>query len=221
MHHFLLLLTILLFTCCSRTYDQNGQLSYHDNGTKKPLASLAPVFDHARSDCEWSLSEELSDMIEQKLLQEQKIYLTQDFKPIANNKEGQKNMHIFLDSTDWIKEMQTNSEFVIFVELLKHDLAPSNSDHHLLSSATKKSYNLDVSLRIKVIDLRQNKARVILQEILHQSFYIPFEYSRVAYKKDPWTRAMFSLSPIGMAHVQIVKKICAQIQDYILLAKTQ
>lgn len=72
-----------------------------------------------------------------------------------------------------------------------------------------------------MIDLRQNHGKVILQEILHQSFFIPYEYTRVTYKKDPWTRAMFSLSPIGMAHIQIVKKITAQIQDYILLAKTR
>ena len=221
MNTFLLLLITLLFSSCYKFQEKNSQSAYHDSGKKKPIVSFVPVFDHAEAICEWSLSEELSDMIEQKFLHEERVFLIQDFKPLSTNKEVQKNMHIFLDATDWINEVQTNSEFVVFVELLKHNLSTNNCGQHLLSTATKKSYNLDISLRIKVVDLRRNHSKVILQEILHQSFFIPFEYTRVVYKKDPWTRAMFSLSPIGMAHIQIVKKICTQIQDYILLAKTQ
>lgn len=219
MRVFFLLLSCLFFASCAARFDHQAQYIYHDDGTAKPKIALIPVFDRSGIEFSWNLSDELTEMIESKLNQTGQFYLTQDFETLGKVLANQADLNPFFEEISWIKESNSATEFLIFVELVEHKLTPSDSKG-IFSLTMLQSYTLDTSIRVRVMDIRHENPKVILQEITQHSFHIPWRFTSFDYKKSGWSKTTFYLSPIGSAHSQMVKRITKQIQDYILIAKS-
>jgi hypothetical protein len=219
MRTFFLILSCLFFVSCAGRFDHRAQYVYHDDGTAKPKVALIPVFDRSGAETSWNLSDELTEMIENRMDQTGQFYITQDFETLGKVLMNQADLNPFFEEMNWVKESNSATEFLIFVELVEHKVTPSNSKG-IFSLTMLQSYTLDMSIRIRVIDIRGQSPKVILQEITQQSFHIPWRFTSFDYKKSGWSKTTFYLSPMGSAHAQMVKRITKQIHDYILLAKS-
>ena len=112
------------------------------------------------------------------------------------------------------------SEFVVFLEITQHRALLPQSNLEISSWGTPMSYNLDMSARIKVIDIRKDTPKVILQEVISNNFYLPNKYAYNTYSKVEWGKQNFFKTPLGKAHLQFVDKIVDHISSYVLLFKS-
>ncbi|MBS0584928.1 MAG: hypothetical protein JSR76_01335 [Verrucomicrobia bacterium] len=213
---FAILVALVASSCAQRaSYPYAAQLTHHENGTPKPKVALVPILDHTSGEIPPSLSQDLTENLFSRLFTSGKFYLTFDFEVLA--KHASLDNSPFLDDIDWIKESASPTEFLVFIELVEHKMTPNSEG----AVSFVQSYNLDVSMRVKVLDLRASKPRVILQELFQETFYIPWRFTSFETKKGSWQKAAMYLSLISSAHTDLLKKISTQIEDYILLAKWQ
>jgi hypothetical protein len=204
------LLTILAIGC-TRTTD--FMTRYHEDGRAKPVASIASVIDTTSFDAAWSLSDELTSMIGAQIGQSGKIYLTaKEDDVFSENPFGQ--------DLSWIKREFPDREFAVFLELVEHEIVPVSKAKKDLPSQEVSS-NLNIALRLRVVDVRTAMPKIVLQEMVRESYFIPKTLIPTDYNSIVWGTSEFLRSPMGIAHTEIVKEVSSRISDYILLAKSR
>jgi hypothetical protein len=211
-----LFLIVCLSTGCSSRSQYSEQFQYEDDGRAKPKVALVPVFDHSKSTTPWSLSEEFSEAIEERFFQSEKFFLTADLRVLGKTQGSSSEVSPFYGDISWLSEINSQSEFVVFVELLEHTLSAKPPTGLKMTTP----YTLTISFRIRVVDLREEQPKVILQELQQETFNLSWHTASVNYKKDGLGKMTFRFSPLGLAHGQMTKKITGQVQDYILIAKS-
>jgi hypothetical protein len=78
-----------------------------------------------------------------------------------------------------------------------------------------------MAVKMRVVDLRGYKPKIVLQEMIRDTYYIPKNAIPVDYKICGWGTDDFIKSPMGLAHSQLVLEISSRISDYIQLAKSR
>lgn len=210
----LLLFTFsLLFSGCSPN-NSSEQTTYHKDGRAKPKVALLPVIDSSESSLPWSLSQEFTEGLQGRFLKQSNLFLLHDYNVIRLKK----GINPFTEESSWLQEMESSAEFVVFVEIAEHSLIPK-TDESLFNISNAPSYHLNVNVRVKVVDMRQKQPKTILQEIFQENYTIPWQLSSIDYSKTSWGKTSFFISPMGLAHAGLMRKISAQIEDYILLAQ--
>jgi hypothetical protein len=211
-----ILAVVCLLTGCSSRSQYGQQFQYEDDGRAKPKVALIPVFDHSKSTSDWSLSEEFSETIQERFFQSGKFFLTSDLQVLGKTQGSSSEISPFSGDISWLSEINSPSEFVVFVELLEHTLLAKPPTGLKITTP----YVLTISFRVRVVDLREEKPKVILQELQQETFNLSWHSVSINYKKDGLGKTAFHFSPLGLAHNQMAKKITTQIQDYILIAKS-
>lgn len=201
--------TILAVGCSNRCKDCEST-RYHEDGRAKPIAALPMMIDTTSFDTPWSISEELTAAIAQTISKGGKIYVqSQDDFAIAANP--------FSGDLAWAKREFPNQEFVVFLELAEHEIT-ANAKY---ATQQDVSNNLNMGIRIRVVDLRGPAPKVVLQEMVRDSYYIPKTLFPVDYNLVCWGTEEYTKSPMGIAHSQIAREIAMRISEYILLAKSR
>ncbi|MCB1109785.1 MAG: hypothetical protein KDK64_02300 [Chlamydiia bacterium] len=211
-------LCFALFGCSTYTsYDQATR--FHDDGRAKPTVAFIPVFDRSSAEIGWSLSEEFTSQLRTRLQKRSNFYLSSPDivnQVIADLSEED---NPFSTQTDWIKEAFQNQEFVVFAELVEHDIHTKPLKGSFIDKLTP-STELSLTMRIRVFDLRGDQPEVILQEFVHQDHLIPKPSNLQESNPERWKKMTFMVSPMGLAHAQFSKEVVKRIEDYILLSKS-
>lgn len=202
------LLIALAAVSCNRT--QNDEMSkFHEDGRIKPSVAIASLLDTTTFDTSWSLSEELTQGVMSQIGATGQIFVhSQAESPFTENPFG----------TDlaWMKREFQGEEFVAFLELVEHEFVPVGSKE---ASINESSTNLNMSVRLRVVDLRAAAPRIVLQEMIRDQYFIPKTLIPTDYSIDVWGTQGFRRTPMGIAHSQLIEQISSRIADYILLAK--
>lgn len=210
------LLLPLLFTGCIRSSD-DPQLKYHEDGRKKPKVAFFELRDTSGAELPWNLSQELTTELADRIKKIDKLYYIQEDDISWQYPIQPEKLTPFRDD-NWLKENPPNVEFVVFTELLEHDILPRDPT---LDPQKKQAYNLSMSVRLKVVDLRADVPKVVLQEIVSASQYIPSQLATIDYGKTQWGKTLYSVTPVGLAHSKIVKAVTKRVEDYVLLARSR
>ncbi len=64
-----------------------------------------------------------------------------------------------------------------------------------------------MSVRVRVIDVREKTPKVVLQEIVEQSHHVPRQFTKANFNQVPWGDEAFDISPLGIAHDQLCKEL--------------
>ncbi len=214
-----LTLCLILFGCSSNgNYDQVTR--FHDDGRAKPVVAFIPVFDRSNAQVGWSLSDEFTDQLRGRLHKQNSFYLNtpDEINQIVANLSAEDNP--FSTNTDWIKDAFDHHEFVVFAELVEHDIHLKPLKGNFVDKITPSS-ELSLSMRVRVFDLRGSHPEVILQEFVHQNYLIPKPSNLNNPNPEKWKKVTFIVSPMGLAHTQFSKEIIKRIENYILLSKSQ
>lgn len=202
-------LSLYVAGCCHRC-DENTVTRYHEDGRAKPIAALPMMIDTTSFDASWSISEEFTSSIAAALNQEGKIFVqSHDDFAIASTP--------FFDDLSWVKREFSSQEFTVFLELVEHELAPASKT----PSGQEVANNLNMGVRIRILDLRGSDPKIVLQEKISDSYYIPKTLFPIDYNKVGWGTEEYKNSPLGIAHSRLVKEIAARVSEYILLAKSR
>lgn len=214
----LFILCMTPFGCSRNVYEQATR--YHDDGRSKPIIALVPVFDRSGAEFSWSLSEEFTDHLRQVFLKKNNFYI---------NTPEQINTEIgalseandpFAKDISWVSNAFKKEEFVVFTELVEHDIHPKRGKGSFFDKFTP-SCEISLTMRVRIFDLRGDEAEIVLQELIHQSHLIPKPSDPSQQNPDQWKKFTFSITPLGLAHSQFVKEVSKRIEDYILLSKSR
>ena len=216
---YFLALCIATFGCISKNKEDQAT-RFHEDGRIKPIVALFPVFDRSGTDIGWSLSDEFTDHLRERILNQNNFYLN---TPEALH-EVAAHLHEkhqpFTANTEWIKAAFKNHEFVVFTELVEYDIHDKPLTGNFLEKITPSS-ELVMTMRIRIFDLRSPHPEIILQELIHQTHLIPRPLAINEPQPERWKKFTFYISPMGLAHTQLVKEVEQRIEEYILLAKGQ
>lgn len=216
----LLFVISLTFFSCSSNSNHDQATRFYDDGRAKPIVAFVPVFDRSNAEMGWDLSEEFTEQLKSRLLKGNNFFLStrDEISAAAITLSSENNP--FLNNTDWIKEAFQNHEFIIFTELVEHDIHPKPLRGNFIDKITPSS-EISLTMRVRVFDLRGKTPEVILQEFVHQDHVIPKPSNLNEPNPEKWKKMTFSVSPLGLAHAQFSKEIAKRIEDYILISKGQ
>jgi hypothetical protein len=217
MSRFALLLSLALLATSCQPRSSSAQARFYQDGRQKPTVALVPVFDHTSPTVEWDLSEEMTHAITDRLLRKDKLFLTHEKKVRSFIKDLQHSQNPFTMDIAWIKPIFAEQDFVVFMELLEHTETPiKNSPQDNLEFCAAE---LSVSLRVRVLDLRGENPKIVLQEIIHQQQHLPRQFTKFNFYQVGWGQDGFAISPLGLAHAQLTKEVASRIEEYIVLAR--
>ncbi len=212
---FLLAISLILGGCNKKGDDSTALLQAKISN--RPIVGFVPLIDHSRSDLNWSVSTELSKSIRQKLVQKNQLYMINE-EPIAAQAEKAFSSHDPFDvDTSWVRKSFPQNEFVVFTELMEHNETPIALKDTPDESADKPA-ELTLSVRVRVVDLRDKTPKIVLQEIIEQSHHIPRQFTKANFNQVPWGDEAFDVSPLGIAHSMLCKEIAARVEAYILIS---
>ncbi|MDR2539483.1 MAG: hypothetical protein LBC45_02560 [Chlamydiales bacterium] len=180
----------------------------------KPIVAIVPVINSTEEDSIWNLSEEFTYCITNQLAQKNHLSLINLDKTTQGPVLG---LNPFGQDISWLKKVFSHHGFVVFLELVEHNEAVRQDDKQIIDSK-KCSAELLMTMRVRVFDLQKNEPKVVLQELVHESHFIPRPFTRSHFQQEKWGHEMFAISPMGLAHAQFIKHICNRLEDYILLA---
>jgi hypothetical protein len=204
---------ILFLSGCQRSINSE-QSRFYEDGQLKPAIVLIPVIDSSGQELSWSLSEELTEAIAYKLTGRGQLFIVDQSKAKLVFSQLNSSHNPFSSQIDWIKNACTGQDFAIFMELIEHEEVPITTQQD--AEPSQCPAQLNISLRVRVIDLRSEAPQVILQEILHDRHHIPRPFTKSHFHQVPWGKESFSISPVGLAHAQLVKEVSLRIEEYIL-----
>jgi hypothetical protein len=194
---------------CNR--DNSQTTRFHEDGRAKPSVAIAPLLDTTSFDVSWNLSEEITSGIMQLVGNTGQIYAhSREDSPFSENPFG--------SDLSWMKREFHSEEFVVFLELVEHEFAPVQTKG---SSLQEASANLNMAVRVRVIDLRPAVPKIVLQEMVRDSYFIPKTLVPHDYSVATWGTEEYKKSPMDIAHAVIMGQIANRISDYILLAKSR
>ena len=198
--------------------DKSDQKTAHLSGkvSSKPMVSIVPVIDSTQNNVPWNLSDELTALVQYRLSQKNKLFLIDLPKVKAQAKKLQDNNNPFGPDLSWVKSVFPKDEYVVFMELIEHEELYLN-DKKKPADTKNCAAELNLGMRIRVIDLRGEKPKVVLQELVRDSQFLPKQFTSANFYQIPWGQENFTTTPLGLAHVEFTKDIAARIEDYILL----
>lgn len=204
--------SLFMSSCCNSC--KNEMTRYHEDGRAKPAVAIASMIDTTSFDVPWSLSEELTTMVVKRIADTKSIFV-QSIDDFSSSKNP------FAQDLSWTKHEFAGQEFVVFMELVQHDLIPAAKGKKKPSSTQEAANNLNMAVRLRVIDLRGHTPKIVLQELVKESYYIPRSLLPTDYNRTTWGSEDYRASPMGIAHAQLAQEISARLNDYILLAKSR
>lgn len=205
----LFVLSLFLVGCTRQT---DYMTRFHEDGRAKPIAAIAPMIDTSSFELPWSISEELTSMISSQIRHNGKIF-------VVSKEDDTFSDNPFGADLSWIKREFSDQEFAVFLELVEHEIVPATKSKNDL--AQEISSHLNMAVRLRVVDNRSATPKIVLQEIVKDTYFIPKSLAPDDYNKMTWGSPTFTKSPMGIAHAQLTRELTNRISDYILLAKSR
>ncbi len=210
MRYFPLFVLSLFLIGCSHNADYMTR--YHEDGRAKPVAAIASMIDTATFELPWSISEELTSMISSQIRQGGKIF-------VVSKEDDTFSENPFGSDLSWIKREFADQEFAVFLELVEHEIVPASKSKNDLPQEI--SSHLNMAVRLRVVDNRGANPKIVLQEIVKDTYFIPKTIAGDDYSLITWGNPAFTKTPMGIAHMQLTRELTNRISDYILLAKSR
>lgn len=213
--------SLSLLALIAQGCDDNGSSTttfYHQPPMQiRPIVSIVPVIDNTKNNYVWDLSDELSSALYSRLFQQDKFFVVESAQVREKIKKIKKEQNPFGTDFAWVKKTFQGDEFVVFLELVEHEEVVKQ-DRKRPSDPKDFPADLNMSMRVRVFDIRGNEPKVILQELIHDSHFIPRQFTHLNFDQVAWGDESFAISPVGLAHAEFTKEIASRLEDYILTA---
>lgn len=199
-----------------------GELStrLQEDEQPSPIVAVIPVFDRSGANMGWSLSEEFTDHLRDRLHRQNTFCLTSSSAIRSMISQLNETHQPFSQDIDWIKTSFKDQEFVVFSELVEHNIHDKPQTGAFMDKFSH-SCELSATIRIRIFDIRGSEPIIVLQELIHQTHLVPRLSTMPTLDRNCWKNLSFHVSPIGLAHTQLVKEVEGRITEYISLAQEQ
>lgn len=192
---------------------------YHSSGRSKPTVAVLPVINSTGNTLvNWDLSREMTEEIRKRVYTSARLYMVRE----GGSMELAKQLNI--PNPNEISNIgfqkMGNAEFVVVAELIDQKETPygiqkGKEKPHL----DEVGAILSLAMRLRVLDVRGDRPKIILQEVLNQEQVVSRAYLNCDYEKACWGTEAFERTPLGMAHSKIAREIVARVEGYIGASK--
>lgn len=210
---FILPLCLLSFlaACCCKSNNKTELTRFYEDGRAKPVIAIPALIDTTSSDLAWNLSEEFTSLIVKKLADSGSVC-------VISGEDLSFTENPFTADLSWIKREFSDHEFAAFLELVEHETVPVKNNAEV---PFETAMNLKMAVRMRVVDLRGSTPKIVLQEMVRDSYYIPKTAVPIDYNSITWGSPEYFSTPMGAAHTQLVQEIALRIREYLYLAKSR
>ena len=204
---------------CNQNNTSDTQTAFQSaHSPSKPLVTLVPVINSTQAQVEWNLSDELSSEIFYQLSQSKELALVAPNRVRTTVKKLKNEQNPFGTDILWVKQAFATDQFVVFLELTEHDEV-LRQERKKISAPEECAADLNMSMRVRVFDVRGEEPKVVLQELIHDSHFVPRPFTHVNFYQTSWEDDNFAITPLGLAHAQFTKEISSRLKEYILLTQ--
>jgi len=219
MGRFMILFAILAAACvgCARHY--RDATLYHASGRAKPIVAVLPVINSSSDEQKvcWDLTREMTEELRKRVYNSPKLYLLREHGSLEIAKQlSVPNPNLL--SREPIERMGA-AEFIVVSELLDHHETSYGFQNPDKPHLEEIGADLTVAMRIRVLDIRGQQPKIILQEVINHEYPISRAYLNTDYEKACWGTEAFERTPIGIAHSKIVREIVARVEGYIAASR--
>ncbi len=212
---FYILSVSVLFASCQKDSDRLSATS--QSQAFKPSIAIAPVIDHSESGLKWDLSDEITYSLSSRLIQKCKLNIADPQKTKTQIKKNKIHENPFGSDLSWVKKTFPGEDFIVFMELMEHKEQIRETEK--IKDPESLSADLNLAVRLLIVDVRKDQPLIILQEIIQDSHFIPRQFTNYNFQQAPWNSEEFSITPVGIAHSLLIKELSSRIEDYISLSK--
>ncbi|MCB1117407.1 MAG: hypothetical protein KDK50_02365 [Chlamydiia bacterium] len=204
---------------CNRS--STNQISlFKDDGHRKASIAFVPVIDNSESELPWSLSEEFTEAISHKLSSRGGVHIASESDVTSALDNLDSSCQPFGQDLNWMKKAFPNQEFVVFAELVDHYLH-THPNQKIAELEDGRYSFLDLTMRLRIVDLRDDEPKIVLQELIHHDHNIPKLFANIDYNEKHWGKTSFTITPVGLAHSQLIREVVGRLDDYISIAKSR
>lgn len=139
----------------------------HDDGTRKPHVAMIPIINSLDEKLPDDFAEMFTQSARYEMMNNSILYLFSEDE-ISTDLARCPNKGFFTQDLSFAKAF-TEAEFVVAAELIEHQVIPYEKDKAAilgLKNASSGNLILIMKLRLRIIDVRKEKPRIILQEIM-------------------------------------------------------
>jgi len=182
----------------------------------KPKVALISLIDSSCYYVPWYLDEELSDTLRYQLMENGKVFLPPegDLTSISPNMSSQ---DYFGADLEFSRQFQ-QTDYLVAMELIEHAVVPFEREK-VTACFPAETYRccsmLQMKMRLRVIALKNDCPKVILQEIFTNNSMIPNESERIDYERLRWGTPGFQSTPLAQAHRRLIRDLACRIESAI------
>ncbi len=215
---------MIFLTVCSAFFvscmgNNRDTTLYHRSGRAKPIVAVLPVINSAaESFVGWDESREMTEEIRKRVFTSPKLYLLREGGSLALAKQLNVPNPTVL-SKEPLDSLGA-AEFVVVAELVdeketRYGQGPGAEKPYL----EEVGGMISLAMRVRVLDVRQDKPKVILQEMLNHEQVVGRPYLKCDYEKASWGTEAYLRTPLGIAHNKMVRELVARIEGYVGASK--
>lgn len=213
---------LMLFAACAALatgcIGQNRDTTlYHRSGRAKPIVAVLPMIDSSGKQLvNWDVSREMTEEIRKRVFTSSNLYLLREGGSLELAKQLNVASPAEIDRQP-IDQLGP-AEFVVVTELIDQKAEPygiKGDKPHLEEIGAVMA----MAMRVRVLDLRGEKPKIILQEVLNHEQNVSRTYLNCDYKRASWGTEAFERTPIGMVHNKIARELVARVEGYIGASK--
>lgn len=126
--------------------------------------------------------------------------------------------HLF-DADHSFSHRAGEADFIVALELMEHDIsvfAEEPLSAEFPAQEIRGVSVLNMKVKVRVLDVRDNHLRLIRQEIFNSDYRIPKGGSPVDYNRIRWNQKVFSASPWAAAHQRMISDLVARVEAILL-----
>lgn len=203
-------LTCCAFFClsllsCYKKQDLQAQLEQ-----KKVRIAIAPLIDVSKHRLSWNVAQEITTTLYENLVQKNSY----EILPPHKLKKQESYNDPFSSDLSWVKPLFLHQDFVCFTTLIEHTEKPSYPEEEV--SISDSPTDLRIILKMRLVDLRKETVTLILDKTFEKTQHIPKQFSCFNFTQVAWKKPMYTFSPIGVVHAELIDNITHQIDEVIL-----
>lgn len=204
--------TMLMVACGGPRYVD--YFPYHDDGMPKPKVAVVPLSDNSECGLGWNFAEEATQGLYYELMNSGQLYVLspEEIGPAWNNRA---NYDFFGTECAYAKDF-CGTDFVAAIELIEHSVVPYDPCTCTeITNPNVKVYTKAILMRVrvKVVDIRCQKPRVVLFEIMKSLYPLNPGTPTDCIANVAWGCPGYGKTVCAMAHQRMICQIAERLEE--------
>lgn len=214
MYRFLLTILALVFLgSCSAPYYCDF-FPYDDDGVRKPHVALLPIQNGTSQFLPWNLPLVLNQCALYETMNHGVLYVY-PLDKVEAILDTYRDVNFFTPDLAFSR-LFPGSDFIVVAEMIEHTVKPYPIGYPILLGYPPQHVHalLAMKLRVRILDVREEEPRIVLQEVISESYAVP--ESPDAVRDQTSGECGFVACCYKLAYQKLMRKFVCRVEQVIL-----